>query len=251
MRKLILLLLLNFAFCSLTSGQNENQQYNLFGKVNDDTGSTLSEVNIINLSRLTGTTTNDVGLFGIHVKERDTVQISAIGFKTVLFIAPTPTGSDLYKTFTVFKDTVNLSEVIIYPYPSTLESLKKDFLTLELPNDEPIMDLHLEDIPIEPEPQTGAIIQGPFTMLYETISRHGKILKKYGDIVGNDQLKTMAAKTYTKELVKKITGLQKAEDISKFMEFCNLEPEFILNSKRYELYLAISNCFKEFTNKKE
>jgi len=53
---------------------------------------------------------------------------------------------------------------------------------------------------------------------------------------------------YNLDLINKITGLSNEKEIRKFMDFCNLQLEFILNVSDYELYLAILDCLKDFNN---
>jgi hypothetical protein len=160
-------------------------------------------------------------------------------------IIPVTADSYFHKNILLQNDTLNLSEIIIHPYPSDLRSLKREFLALKT-DKEPQVDLHLEDVSI-PAPFNGAIvIKGPFTALYETFSRHAKIMKNYENLIGQDKLNIMVGKRYNIVIVSKITGLKEEKEIIRFMEFCNLEPEFILNVTAYELYFSINECYKRF-----
>jgi hypothetical protein len=145
-------------------------------------------------------------------------------------------------------DTIALTEAIIYPYPATLEALKKEFLVLELEEEIPEFNLHLEKAGISPSPQTGMVISGPISAIYNKLSRHAKIQQKYEGLVYQEQLRIKSTTIYNSALVSKITGLESEEELKKFMEFCELEPIFILNSNEYDLYCAISNCYNEYLN---
>jgi hypothetical protein len=177
----------------------------------------------------------------------DTLKFSSLGYKTKLMIIP-HTKTKLYRRIMMEKDTMALSETIIYPYPATLDALRKEFLTVDIENNEPRINLHLELAEIEPEPPEGGgiIISGPISFLYETFSRHAKIQRQYNDLVNRDALKKKASKIYSVSLVKKVTGLESDEEIVKFMEFCDLEPEFVINHSEYDVIVAIGNCYKQY-----
>jgi hypothetical protein len=237
-----LVLLIGFA----THSQTLNQPTKLYGSVFDETGKVLVHAHIVNLTSQIGTLTNRDGQFVIHVTSEDTLKISSLGFKPSLLLIPDVNKSDIYKTIILSMDTIALSETIIYPYPATLEALKMEFLTLELEEDTPEFDLHLEKAGITPAPQTGMVISGPISAIYNKLSRHAKIQQKYEGLVYQEQLRIKSTAIYNSALVSKITGLKSEEDLKKFMEFCELEPLFILNSNEYDLFCAISNCYSEY-----
>jgi len=247
MRKFLIILILVIANAPIF-GQITPQKIKLYGHVLDSAGSPMIHAHIINISAEMGTLTNYDGEFMMHVFPEDTLKFSSIGFKTSLMIIPYA-DTKLYKKIYLVKDTVSLAETIIYPYPATLDALKKEFLSVEIEEKEPQIDLHLEMANIEPEPKAegGIIISGPISFLYETFSRHAKIQRQYYNLVNQDVLKKKASKKYSMAVVKKITGLESDEEVVKFMEFCDLEPEFILNTTEYEMILAISHCFVQYT----
>jgi uncharacterized protein (UPF0264 family) len=53
------------------------------------------------------------------------------------------------------------------------------------------------------------------------------------------------------DIVQKITGLKDEQEVMEFMEFCNLEPEFILRVNDYDLFCAVNDCLKKFMTQKE
>ncbi len=220
----------------------------LYGIVKSVNGESVSKAHIINLSNKTGTITNNEGMFQILANKTDIIQISSVGYKTLLYIIPNTDQVKLVKYYTLITDTINLAETTIYPFPQTLEELKHEFLELSVEDETPKVDLHLEMAGIVALPQTGAIIQGPFTALYEKLSRSAKLRRKYEALMDYEYKKQQAAKIYNAELVTKLTGLKTEEDISRFMEYCELDPGFVLDSRTYDLYLALRNCYSEFMN---
>jgi len=233
-------------FVNLAAGQDMHA-VQLYGTISDEQGETKYLVHIINQTQNIGTISNKEGQFKLHCFHKDTIQISSLGHKAINFIVPKINQSKYWKSFTLTKDTVNLAETVIYPFPATVAALKDEILN-NPPEGENEFDLHLEMADIDPDPivSEGFVIKGPITKLYEAFSRHEKFQRKHQSLIKKDYKIGQAAKVYNGELVRRITGLKDEKEIIRFMEFCDLEPEYILNSSSYELYLTINSCFEEF-----
>lgn len=219
----------------------------LHGIIKSVNGESITRAHIVNLFNQTGTISNNNGEFQILVNKTDIIQISSVGYKSFVYVIPNTDQVKLVKYFTLSVDTVSLDETTIYPFPESLAELKREFLELPIEEEAPLYDLHLEDAGILGRPQTGAIIHGPFSALYEKFSRSAKMRRKYLALLEYDHKKQEASKIYNAELVTKLTGLSSKKEIAEFMEYCEFEPDFVLHAKSYDLYLAIENCFAEFS----
>ncbi len=83
-----------------------------------------------------GTITDFNGFFTITLRERDTLYITAVGFKDVTFAVPDTLTSARYSTVQLMThDTINLPETVIYPWP-TREQFRYAFLNTEIPDDD-------------------------------------------------------------------------------------------------------------------
>jgi hypothetical protein len=81
-----------------------------------------------------GTISDFHGFFSITLRESDTLQISSIGFKEVTYIVPDTLTSQRYSTIQLMtRDTINLPETVIYPWP-TREQFRYAFLNTEIPD---------------------------------------------------------------------------------------------------------------------
>jgi hypothetical protein len=217
----------------------------MYGKVTTQKDSPLSNVHVINITTKSGTITDHEGLYSTNVYANDTVRFTSIGFKTTLFIVPGVAENILQTNLTLYSDTLNLTEFVIRPYPKDYQALKREFLVLELPDEQKI-NMHLEEVLIQGPIDAGMVIKGPFTALYEAFSRHAKILKQYENLIRQDKLKLSATKRYNSKIVMKITGIKEEEELFRFMEYCKLEPEYILKVNDYDLYSAIKECYRRF-----
>jgi hypothetical protein len=222
----------------------------LYGKITNNQSIPLSNVHVIDLNTRTGTITSSDGLYRLPVYAKDTVRFSSVGYKTTLLIMAGTADQVLLANFQLITDTLNLTEIVIRPYPKDLQTLKREFLSLEL-TEEPKVDLHMDEIEIQGPVNSGMVISGPFTALYEAFSRHAKIMRKYESLIRQDNLKLLVSKRYNMDIVQKITGLKDEQEVLEFMEFCNLEPEFILRVNDYDLFCAVNDCLKKFMTQKE
>lgn len=82
-----------------------------------------------------GGVTNYNGFFSFVAERGDTIRFNALGFKNESFIIPTDLKEDKYSVIQLMtRDTIYLSETIIYPWPSR-EDFKQAFLSYNIPDD--------------------------------------------------------------------------------------------------------------------
>ncbi len=83
-----------------------------------------------------GSTSDFYGFFSFVAYQNDTVDFSAVGFKTTSYVIPDTLTTNRYSLIQVMtSDTIILTETIIYPWP-TPDQFKNAFLTLEIPDDD-------------------------------------------------------------------------------------------------------------------
>lgn len=82
-----------------------------------------------------GGVTNYNGFFSFVAERGDTIRFHAIGFKNESFIIPVDLRENKYSVIQLMtRDTIYLSETIIYPWPSR-EDFKQAFLSYNIPDD--------------------------------------------------------------------------------------------------------------------
>jgi hypothetical protein len=221
----------------------------LHGKVTNQLNNPLFNVHIIDLTARNGTITDREGIYRLLVYANDTVHFTSMGFKAVLLIVPGITQGILQRNVQLLSDTINLTEYIIRPYPKDLQSLRQEFLALDLPEETPL-NLYLEEVEIQGPVDAGMVIKGPFTALYEAVSRHAKIMRRYENLIRQDNLKLVAGKRYNLATVRKITGLKDDKEVMAFMEYCSIDPNFVLSVNDYDLFCAIKECYRRFMNQR-
>jgi hypothetical protein len=76
------------------------------------------------------------GYYSIVAQEKDTLEFYSLGYKTGQYVLPdTFTVSQVNFVQTMKMDTILLSEMVVYPWPSR-DKFKSAFLAVDLPNDD-------------------------------------------------------------------------------------------------------------------
>lgn len=81
-----------------------------------------------------GVKTDDNGDFTISPKVNDTIRVSYVGFKSLEYITPYKTKGEYLTKFKLYKDSLSLNEIEIFPWPSYKE-FKKAFLAMDKQNE--------------------------------------------------------------------------------------------------------------------
>lgn len=259
MLRISLLLLLLFTFPALkaqvaTSGLPVSVE----GFITNPNGRYIESVHVVNISHQSGTTSNRECQFRIAAMPGDTLRFTCVGYTPYRYHVSTGRKSPVIPLHVEMQvDTIQISAVSIYPWPSDAEALKEAILAMDDQTPE-TPDLKLNDpkfynTPIPGSPPKAKIpgmmdpgltytIQGPITALYDAFSKEGKSRRKYELLVGEDQKKIVAARRYNAEVVQRVTSFKTDKEIQDFMLFCNLSVDFIVSSSEYDLYKAIHEC---------
>jgi hypothetical protein len=144
MTRFILVIIITFFFPLITNAQKtvawQDGKHDLVQfsgvVVEGDSLKPVPYTSIIIKNNSRGTVSDFYGYFSFVAQESDTIEFSAIGFNSALFVIPDTLSNNKYSLIQVLKsDTVRLSLTEVYPWP-TKEQFKKAFLKLELPEDD-------------------------------------------------------------------------------------------------------------------
>lgn len=129
--------LILFLFAHVAHGQEVDSTYQLTGTVVNNLQQPLEGAHII-VNRKIGYHTNELGEFKINVRSNDTVLVTFIGYQQFEYVAPHRKKGNYLTKFTLAKDSINLPEVEVFPYP-TYEEFKEAFLELDKSEEEIIL----------------------------------------------------------------------------------------------------------------
>lgn len=126
---------LTLLFSAALFAQNDENLVQFSGMVLDGTTAELIPVpyaNVLVKNRGRGTYSDFSGFFSIVVEKGDSVEFSAVGYKTVEFIIPQELKDNRYSLVQLMtQDTINLPETIVFPWPSK-EHFKLEFLAMDV-----------------------------------------------------------------------------------------------------------------------
>lgn len=92
----------------------------------------LPYTNVLVLNHNRGTYSDFNGFFSIVVEKGDKVEFSAIGFQTIVFEIPDTLTDNRYSMVQLMtKDTINLPETVVFPWPSR-DHFKLEFLAMDV-----------------------------------------------------------------------------------------------------------------------
>lgn len=129
--RLLLLCIGLFGLLKTTTAQN-NESENLvqFSGVvlSGDSLAQVPFVSIIIANKQRGTISDYYGFFSFVARPSDTVQFSAVGYKTAQYIIPDTLSINRYSIIQMLStDTIELAPAMVYPWP-TREQFKRAFL---------------------------------------------------------------------------------------------------------------------------
>jgi len=92
--------------------------------------------NIWSLTKNTGTACDYNGFFSFVAGKGDTIQFTAVGYKTARMVIPDTLKDFRYSVIQLLTtDTIYIDETIIYPWPS-VDEFRQAFLSLDIPDDD-------------------------------------------------------------------------------------------------------------------
>lgn len=201
-------------------------------------------IHVINLRTMQGTSSDMHGHFSVYYQPGDTLLFSSVQFEKQYSIvrAESDTG---YYFLTPAVYLLPTAKVFRY---RTYDEFKEAVLTL------PKELYEKDEIPwfrdyfqASKDEYVSVNSFSPITYLYDRYSKKAKEMQRYNFLIEQERTLNLVAIRYNADVVSRLTGLTSPEEIKKFMEYCQLPEPFILKAKDYELYLAIMNCYKQYS----
>ena len=227
----------------------------LKGKVMNTAFRPLGFAHIWNKNGSNGTVATIQGEFKLYVNPGEEILVSSLGYKSQKLKIPNTINKKLYKTFYLRKDTIQLKETIVRPWPATYHKLKEKISAMDLEDkyafntqDEFLKKemntaqrLALRNIGIAP-----VTISGPFSLLYAAFGDKPKQIKQ----LPKDKLRFHNEKViknkFNLEIIKKVTKMQNADSINNFIAYCDFDTNYLLEVDKYALLMEIQKKFEEF-----
>ena len=249
MRYLVVFFLL---ITSLTAFSQENTTIQkVSGTIqNDNTLLPIANVNVINLNKAIGTTTNTKGYFEIEASVNDTLHISFIGFQSLKVRVTNDWIKNKTTKIQLTEKAIALEEVIIMPYNLTgyLE-IDSKLIPLRENYRYSISGLQQGYEAGEYSPNAFGRVMGsifnPADMLYNFFGKKPKELKRLKEIKKDNSVREMLESKYDREMIAVLLGIDKQE-LAEIMERCNYSEAFVKSANDLQIMDAISQCYEEY-----
>lgn len=161
------LIALIFFYLPFIANSQTDSTYTLSGTVvTGNTNIPLRGAHLLT-SKKSGTKTSETGEFSITVSHNDTISVSYIGYKTINYIAPKRDNGKYLTKFKLYRDSIILDEVEIFPYP-TYKEFKEAFIAMNKENEKIKMEginMYIDESnePIKPS------ILNPASFIYDKL----------------------------------------------------------------------------------
>lgn len=210
----------------------------------------LENVNIVNLNRVIGTSTNENGEFSIRASVDDTLFFSRLAFETIEVRVTedwTKFGGVKIKMTEV---GIALEQVVIEPVKLT------GYLEIDAKNI-PIYENYRYSISGLGAAYEGGASQpggfskvldaifNPVDLLYQIFGSRPQQMRKLEKMRKNDEIRNLLRQKFDRETLMALLQLSKV-DINEILRRCEYSKSFIMNANDLQILDAISACYEEY-----
>ncbi len=218
--------------------------------LNINTQAPISNVNIINVNKMKGTTTDDKGLFEISVTANDTLNITIFGFQSIKLKVTNDWIKNKSTNIYLTEKAYALEEVIIRRFKLT-GFLEIDTKLFPDKNNYRYSISGLtqgyetgENSPNALEKIVGSLFN-PSDKLYNFFGKKPNELKRLKEMKKDDTVRNLLETKFDRETISVLLGIDKNE-IAEILERCNYSESFVKTANDLQVLDAISACYEEY-----
>lgn len=240
-----------FLFLTFNKAQSQEQVGTVSGTIyNEITQFPIPNVNIININKVRGTTSDDKGNFEIVVSVNDSIHITSIGFQSLKLRVTNDWLKNKTIKIKLTEKAYALEEVIVGMYNLT-GYLEIDSKLIPLKNNYrySISGLNQGYETGEFSPNAFGKVVGsifnPADALYNFFGKKPKELKRLKEMKKDDTVRNLLESKYDRETISALLGINKNE-IPEILERCNYSESFVKTANDLQILDAISGCYEEY-----
>ena len=249
MKRIIIFTIIFFVFSNI----NSQNLYEVMGTIVDSKNNqSIENVNIVNLNKVIGTSTNINGEFKISASVSDTLHFSHLGFKSIKVRVTNDWIN--YNTNTIIELTelsLALEEVVVYEMKLT-GFLEIDIKQVPINNNNRYSISGLPNVGYESSVRpTSAVtkalnaIFNPVDFLYKIFGREPNQLRKLKKMKQDDQIRNILANRFDREMLIELLDIDRV-DLEFLITQCNYSEDFINKANDLQVLDAISECYEEY-----
>jgi hypothetical protein len=249
MRYFVVFLFLIFSITGFS--QASTIQKKIHGTIiNGNTTFPLADVNIININKVKGTTSNNRGNFDIDADVNDTLHITIIGFQSLRVKVTNDWIRNGNAKIELTEKAIALEEVVVKKFNLT-GYLEVD--TKLIPEKENYrysisgLPQGYEEGEYSPKAFSRVMssIFNPADMLYNFFGKRPKELRKLKEMKKDNTVKALLETKFDRETLAILLGIDK-KDIPEILQHCNYSEAFIQTANDLQILDAISQCYEQY-----
>ncbi|TDE07007.1 carboxypeptidase-like regulatory domain-containing protein [Flavobacterium sandaracinum] len=218
--------------------------------ISNTTRQSLPNVNIININKVRGATTDSRGYFEIDVQLNDTLHITSLGFQSLRVRVTNDWIKNKSTKIQLTEKAIALEEIVIRPFNLT-GYLEVDTKII------PVKENYRYSISgLTQGYEAGAYspnafgrvlgsIFNPADVLYNFFGKKPKELKKLKEMKKDDTVRNLLESKFDREMISVLLGVEKNE-IAEILQRCNYSESFIQSANDLQIMDAISGCYEEY-----
>jgi len=219
----------------------------------EDTVQNGSFVHVVNLRTGRGVISDSLGYFKTVLLKADTLLFGCLGYEDKLFVLPDTLSS------TVLFVEIRLTEKSYYLDVVDILALSRenqfnyDFKTMPLLDNQWGQQLIIPGVTKdkyvwvhkEEKLYGHKTYTGPFSLIYNTFSDEAKSLKKYAELLRNEEGDMLIDEKFNMQLLSDYTGF-KGDTLIDFNLYLNFSRSYLLNTDGYHILLNVKNKLPAF-----
>jgi hypothetical protein len=237
---------------NLIVGQNDTLTSILQGTVvHNETKLPISNVHVINTTKIRGTITDGNGFFEVNAKLNDTLLFSYLGFETIKVKITNDWVKNKTSKIVLTEKAYALEEVIISKYNLT-GYMEVDTKLIHVEGDSYRYSISGLDAGYEAGEKTpGAVtkvlgaIFNPADFLYNAFGKRPRQMRKLKEMKKDDTVRNLLASKFDRETLAALLEIDK-DDIPQILQNCNYSEYFIKSANDLQILEAISACYEEY-----
>lgn len=210
----------------------------------------LSSVNIINVNKVRGATTDESGYFELDVQVNDTLHITSLGYQSLRVRVTNDWIKNRTTKIQLTEKAIALEEVVIRPFNLT-GYLEVDSKIIPVKENYrySISGLTQGYEAGQYSPNAFGKVLGsifnPADLLYNFFGKNPKELKKLKEMKKDDTVRKLLESKFDRETIAVLLGIDKNE-IPEILQRCNYSESFIKTANDLQIMDAISACYEDY-----
>lgn len=238
----IMLLVTETAFSQLV-------QVSGFIWIRSDSTASIPYANVINKRTGRGIQSSHDGFYTILMAPTDTVEISAIGYKSKKITLPKGySNSNYHKNIYLDPDIFTLKAYTVNGI--TWAKFKEAFESMEVVEEKKYVTLDPGAVESSAPDKTyfGYAVNGPISWLYNKLGKKAREQNKLEELREGKDADMEYTRRISDEFVMSFTDLPK-DKISDFLRFCNNDVSFYAYATEYDIKAKLISCLPDFKAK--